>query len=177
MKEPTIYQEAKAKTAPCKISHQAFHLYVGLVVARLQEAPGLFKYYGEIMTALMYYFEHGKRIQKNGYEVADAFLDEIYVEIDKSVRRSESARAAAAKRRQERQAAKEENRRLHSEKPVEKPTEKTTETPAAPKPKKEIRYSPGGYRLYDRDDPRYYDSFRARFGLPPLDHSGCVFDD
>ena len=173
MKEPTIYQEAKAKTAPCKISHQAFHLYVGLVVARLQEAPGLFKCYGEIMTALMYYFEHGKRIQKSGYEVADAFLGEIYAEIDKSVRRSESARAAAAKRRQERQAAKEENRRLHTEKPAEKPAE----TPAAPKPKKEIRYSPGGYRIYDRDDPRYYDDFRARFGLPPLDHSGCVFDD
>ena len=169
MKEPTIYQEAKAKTAPCKISHQAFHLYVGLVVARLQEKPYLYEHYGNIMAALMYYFEHGKRIVRSGYETANAFLREIYAEIDKSIRRSEQARAAAAKRRRERQAAKEENRRLHSEKPVEKP--------AAPKPKKEIRYSPGGYRLYDRDDPRYYDSFRARFGLPPLDHSGCVFDD
>ena len=173
MKEPTIYQEAKAKTAPCKISHQAFHLYVGLVVARLQEKPYLYEHYGNIMTALMYYFEHGKRIVRSGYETANAFLREIYAEIDKSIRRSEQARAAAAKRRQERQAAKEENRRLHTEKPAEKPAE----TPAAPKPKKEIRYSPGGYRIYDRDDPRYYDDFRAYYGLPPLDHSGCVFDD
>jgi len=61
--------------------------------------------------------------------------------------------------------------------PPKTPAKNPAETPAAPKPKKEIRYSPGGYRLYDRDDPRYYDSFRARFGLPPLDHSGLDLDD